>query len=167
MLAVATGYLLDAVEQVGPAHLAAPTPCARWTVRELLAHLGDSTAALLDAVDGEVPLEPVPGGPVAEQAQRLLAALDRPRRPIRIGDRVLRHDLFVAAAALELAVHGWDLNTAMHRPHPIPETLAQQLIDANAPTGPPEFGPPTTPPPSASPAQRLLASLGRNCHVPC
>ena len=36
MIDVAAAYLVDALEQVGPADLDAPTPCSEWTVRDLL-----------------------------------------------------------------------------------------------------------------------------------
>jgi uncharacterized protein (TIGR03086 family) len=160
VIEAAAKYLAEALEHVGPADLGAPTPCTEWTVRDLLAHLGDATAVLLEAADGAVDVEPRFGGPVLARA-RLLAAGGLPRGPVRIGDRELDGDLLDAAGALELAVHGWDLNTALGRIEPIPETLALQLLSAGLPVDRPEFAPATTPSPTATAAGRLLSSLGR------
>jgi uncharacterized protein (TIGR03086 family) len=162
----AAAYLVDSLEQVRPDDLGAPTPCTEWTVRDLLAHLGDATAALLEAADGVVAHEPRFGGPVLARA-RLLAAGGVPPGPVRIGDRMLGGDLLDAAGALELAVHGWDLATALRRTSPIPETLARQLLSVciALPVDRPEFAPAITPPPAATDAQRLLNLLGRNSHA--
>ena len=166
MIRAAARYLVDALEHVRPPDLAASTPCPEWTVRDLLAHLGDATAALLEAADGAVALDARFGGPVLVRA-RLLAEGNATCVPVRVGDRGLAPDLFDAAGALELAVHGWDLNTALHRVAPIPQNLARQLLSACATLTieRPEFGPATTVPPSATAAERLLSSVGRNSHA--
>lgn len=166
MIRAAAAYLADAIDRVGPHDLGAPTPCSEWTVDDLLTHLGDATAALLEAADGVVDAEPRHGGPVLARA-RLLAVCGVPSGPVQVGDRLLDGDLLDAAGALELAVHGWDLNTAVHRSDPIPEALARRLLPvcARLPFARPEFAPATTPPPAATAAQRLLSTLGRNLHV--
>jgi hypothetical protein len=163
VITAAAAYLVDALERVGPADLDAPTPCTEWTVRDLLAHLGDATAALLEAADGTVDAEPRFGGPVLTRARLLAGGV--PPGPVRIGDRVLDGDLLDAAGALELTVHGWDLNTALGRVDPIPETLARQLLSAALPIDEPEFAPAMPAPPAATAAQRLLSSVGRNSHA--
>ena len=164
MITEAATYLAGALERIGPADLDARTPCTEWTVRDLLAHLGDATAVLLEAADGAVDAEPRFGGPVLART-RLLAAAGVPLGPVRIGDRELDGELLDAAGALELAVHGWDLNTALGRTDPIPENLARRLLSAALPVDRPEFAPATTPPPAATAAQRLLSSLGRTSHA--
>jgi uncharacterized protein (TIGR03086 family) len=162
----AAAYLVDSLEQVRPDDLDAPTPCTEWTVCDLLVHLGDATAALLEAADGVVTDEPRFGGSVLARA-RLLAAGGVPPGPVQVGDRVLDGDLLDAAGALELAVHGWDLGTALRRTSPIPENLARQLlvVCAALPVDRPEFAPAITPPLAATAAQRLLNFLGRNNHA--
>lgn len=166
MITEAAAYLVGALEQVGPGDLDAPTPCTEWTVRDLLAHLGDATAAVLEAAEGVVAEGPRFGGPVLARA-RLLAAGGLPPGPVRIGARVLDGDVLDAAGALELAVHGWDLNAALGRPDPIPETLARQLLQTCAalPIDRPEFAPAITSPPGATAAEWLLNAVGRTSHA--
>jgi uncharacterized protein (TIGR03083 family) len=45
-------------EAVRPEQLALPTPCAEWTVQQLIDHLVGGTAYLLAAVAGHQPIAP-------------------------------------------------------------------------------------------------------------
>jgi hypothetical protein len=71
-----------------------------------------------------------------------------------------------AAAALEVAVHGWDISRACGQRQPIPRALATSLL-VIAPvlvprTGrPPLFAAPVTAGATADPSDRLAAFLGR------
>lgn len=65
LLEQAAGYGLDSVAAVTPGHLGRPTPCAGWSVADLLWHLRESMSALQEAPDhGAVALLP-PGDPPA------------------------------------------------------------------------------------------------------
>jgi len=69
-------------------------------------------------------------------------------------------------AALEIAVHGWDMSQACGHRRPIPQPLAAGLLTL-APLLVPEtgrhplFAAPATVPPGAGPSDRLAAFLGR------
>ena len=70
------------------------------------------------------------------------------------------------AAALEVAVHGWDMSRACGQRHPIPRALATGLL-AIAPLLVPHVGrhplsaAPATVPATAGPSDQLAAFLGR------
>src|SRR4051812_3508278 len=58
LLERAVGYTLGALRLVTPDSLANPTPCTAWDLRDLLAHMNDSLAAVQEAADlGDVLLE--------------------------------------------------------------------------------------------------------------
>ena len=71
-----------------------------------------------------------------------------------------------AAAALEVAVHGWDINQACGQRQPIPRALAAALLEIALVLVPstgrhPLFAAPVTVPATAAPSDRLAAFLGR------
>jgi uncharacterized protein (TIGR03086 family) len=75
--------------------------------------------------------------------------------------------LIAGAGAIEVTVHGWDVAAACGRPRPIPDELADELLDLSVllvrgPDRPGRFGRPVAVPVDASPGDRLLAYLGRH-----
>ena len=170
----AISYTLGSIALVTPPMLARRTPCTHWTLRDLLAHLGDSMDALLEAAEtGRVALAPAAGPDavvpmVRERAVRLLGAWANAGADlsVRIQDAPLTAPVIAAAGAVEVTVHGWDVAQACGRPRPIPADLAAELLDLSVllvrPADRPGcFGRPV-PVPGDSPAgARLLAFLGR------
>jgi hypothetical protein len=70
-------------------------------------------------------------------------------------------------AAVEIAVHGWDIACACQRPQPIPPALAAGLLQAVPPLVPPAardtlFAAPVPVSPQAIPSDQLIAWLGRS-----
>jgi uncharacterized protein (TIGR03086 family) len=179
LLELAAGYGLVSLAGIPPARLAAPTPCAGWNLRMLLEHLGESVTALREAADlGCVgvapPAAPVPvvpaGGPaevVADEIRRLVDGWTRAeRRTVTVGGRPLERSVLEVVAALEIAVHGWDVATARGRPRPIPVGLALGLtralpLVAGDLVRPGLFAAPVPASPLGSPGDRLVALLGR------
>ena len=171
-------YARKSVFRVTAQELSHPTPCQQWDLRALLNHLNDSLQALFAArTTGRVGLESVspPGG--TDDAP--LAAFDKystllrrhgpvcgARRGVLVGDLPLAEDLLVAAGAIEMSVHGWDVGQAVGRPDSLPERLARELL-AIAPlvvagtSRSPHFGPVVAVPPTSGSATQLLAYLGR------
>ncbi|MGV9566389.1 TIGR03086 family metal-binding protein [Streptomyces sp. NPDC003480] len=164
----------------------APTPCAGWTLRRLMAHmtaqhLGFAAAAAGETSDTSVweekPLED-PGRAYADAVGRVLDAF--------AADGVLERDFwlpeihpkmrFAAARAisfhfLDYVVHGWDVAASLG----IPAAYDADLVDAAAevartevPEGPARerpgaaFRPPLALTGRESAEDRLLAVLGRD-----
>lgn len=174
LLERAVAYLLGSLEGLDHRQLARPTPCPRWDLRALLAHLDDAVLALHEAAwTGSVGLEmsSVDGDPVAsvrEHAGRLLGAWACPSSPgaVFVAGSPLTAGIVTGTGALEVAIHGWDLARARGADHPLPPGLAEELLDLAplfvAPTDRPgRFAPPVTLAAGAPAADRLLAFLGR------
>lgn len=161
-------------------HLALPTPCSGWTVRDLLAHVIGGDYAYIELLHGGS----------AEQCRSLLGSFqigDDPLEQFRCSaagmiaafrepgtlERTVQHPMGELSArqllgmrVSEWAIHGWDLARALN----IGDSLDAELIesiyarlaprgDALARTG--YFQPPAGVPDTAPTQDRLLDLLGR------
>ncbi len=179
LLERAVDYALGSLDDVTPAHLAYPTPCAEWDLRALLDHLNDSLLALHEAASiGRV--YPDAGDwaqtqgvdPVAllrDRASRLVGAwtAPRPRREVSVGELELTAAVLTTAGAFEVAVHGWDVAAACGRTRPIPAGLAEEMLDladllVTPADRPARFATAVAAPNGATPGDRLVAFLGRH-----
>lgn len=144
----------------------------------MLAHLEDSLDAFTEAADGRIGVGP-PAGDGArvevlrEKACALLGAWScdpSGRTCVAVGDSDLASPLLVATAALEVAVHGWDVSRATGQGAPIPADLARGLLAvAEQSVDPLDRGVRfATARPASGPSYdaRLLAFLGRDPGVP-
>ena len=113
-----------------------PTPCAEWSLVDLLLHMDDALEAFHEAAGGHVsppvPRHPATPGALVERlrfsACRLLEAWSRPvPTSVTVGELPLPTTLLLDAAALEIAVHGWDV-AATTGGRRMPESLAGRLI---------------------------------------
>jgi len=172
LLERALGYTRVMLADVRPDHLEAQTPCTRWTLTRLLAHMEDALDAFTEAASGQVYVEPVPASDdridnLREKACALLGAWTEARPPtVDVGDRRLDPPLLVAMAALEIAVHGWDVAQATGKGAPIPDDLARGLLPiAEHVIGPADrgsrFAAPRSLGASTVPSDILLAFVGR------
>jgi hypothetical protein len=98
-------------------------------------------------------------------AELLCAAFAVDEPPIRVEGVPVPRGMIVAAGAVEIAVHGWDVWAACGGLAPVPAELAEplvrelpQLIDVRDGL----FGPPVAVPALACPGARLVAYLGRD-----
>lgn len=167
-------YTRVALAAVRPTALTRRTPCARWDLGALLAHMDDALDAFLEAAGGTVATSPshraegAGPGTVASLQHKACALLGtwstaRPvRGPVVVGGAPVEPGLLVAAAALEITVHGWDVATALGLDHPVPGSLAAALLPlARATADPEHFAEPLPVPEGAGDGVRLLAALGR------
>ncbi|MDT9593052.1 TIGR03086 family metal-binding protein [Nocardioides zeae] len=179
LLERALAWTCGHLARVRPADLDRTTPCEDWDLRALLAHMEDSLDAFAEAAAGfVVPLpparlvqHPVARVPVLQaKAGALLGSWTRPVVPlVRTGSAVLPARVLVAAAALEIAVHGWDVASALAGPGDgdsvLPGALALQLLPVAEATIAPEDRPSRFARPnpawSSTPSERLLCFLGR------
>ncbi len=175
MLAAAGTYLDAAVRGLYEDELARPTPCAYWTVADLLLHVSESLD-VLRAIHNVGHAEVRPLGTDAatlEQGIRTRTAATvhaayavDGRASVNIADLQLPEELLLAVTALEMGVHGWDIVQARGIACPMPEDLAADLLHAALKTVPAadrgdEFGSPSPTTRRAAPTQKLLAWLGR------
>jgi hypothetical protein len=84
---------------------------------------------------------------------------------VLVGDRPAPARLLICAAALEIAVHGWDVGQATGHPRDLPDGLALALLPVarvvvGAEDRPGRFAPPLPPAPG-TPSAELLHYLGR------
>jgi uncharacterized protein (TIGR03086 family) len=181
LLESAARYALAGAGLITPQLLTCATPCSGWDLAALLNHLSDSIEVLREAIAtgtagtpaGAAALpDPRPGcDPVPRlrgQAERLLAACAAvpPGRPVAVDDRELTAGIVAVTGALEIAVHGWDIWATSGAVRPVPPGLAAALLPAAAvlvspATRPGLFAEPVRLPGPASPAEQLIAFLGR------
>lgn len=179
LLEPSISYALGAVLAVTPQLLSRPTPCKEWDLGMLLRHSCESLAAIGEGIEaGRVALEPAtedsdlaadPARVFRDRAGQLLDAWTSPghrHHVIEIADCPLAASGMAAAAALEVAVHGWDISRACGERHPIPRALAASLLGIAPLLVPrtgrhPLFAAPVTVPATAGPSDRLAAFLGR------
>ena len=182
LLGWAISYALASARLATPQRLPGPTPCAGWDLGSLLDHVSDSVDVLHEAITtgcvgaglaaGDDGPEPDPVRGLYRRACRLLAAC-APAAPadpaglsVVIGDRELAARMVVAAGAIEITVHGWDISVACGSRRPVPADLAALLLPI-APlfitpgTRAGLFADPVPVPGRACPGDQLVAFLGR------
>ena len=178
LLRRAADYALDAVDTTTPDLWSRATPCTGWNLRMLLRHSYESVTALHEGLaTGRIVLCPgggavEPGADVANDLRACVAMLlddwcrAGDHETVAIADRDLTVSVLAGAAAIEIAVHGWDIAQASGYPHPIPLDLGADLLaiatrllsDGNRH---PLFAPPVPLDDPADPSEKLLAFLGR------
>lgn len=176
LLERAINYTLGSLHMVTPQCLPYATPCADWDLRALLVHLDDSFLVLHEAADsgGVVPTAPDHGradpvGAVRDRACQLLGAwanAGQAQHVVSVAGAPLTGGLVTGTGAIEAAVHGWDIARACGRNHPIPASLAEEMLAlarllVSAEDRPGQFAPAIQVGPAAAPGDRLVAFLGR------
>lgn len=165
-------YTRGALAVVRSDHLGLTTPCRGWPLTLLLAHLDDGLDAYAQAASGQVSLvanrslSPIES--IRDKACALLGWwLDHPPDEVAVGELRLPSQTLVAAAAVEIALHGWDLHATVGAPVPVPADLAGPLLTvARVVVGEDDrhgcFAAPVPVAPDPCESQQLLAFLGRS-----
>jgi len=179
LLEPSISYALGAAVAITPDQLSRRTPCQDWDLRMLLRHASESLAATAEGIetggvgpdpaaeDGDLAADPARG--FRERAGQLLDACTGPGHQgqvIEIAGCPLAAGVMAGAAALEVAVHGWDISRACGQRQPIPRALATGLLAIARLLVPragrhPLFAAPVTVPATAGPSDQLAAFLGR------
>ncbi|MGZ5401054.1 MAG: hypothetical protein ACXWDM_13685 [Nocardioides sp.] len=164
-------YTRGALAEVRVDHLGLATPCRGWPLALLLAHMDDALDAYSQAATGQVSLVAKQSlSPIESIRDRACALLgwwlDHPPDEVEVGDRRLSSHTLVAAAALEITVHGWDLHATVGAPVDVPADLAAPLLTiARVVVGDDDrdgcFAAPVPAVPDACDSRQLLAFLGR------
>ncbi len=158
----ALAQITDVLGQVTPEDLERPTPCSEWTVADLSDHVVNSVAGMATMASGGQPdftnttHHDDPAAAVQREGQALVNALGSSSGTFPEG-----------MAAAELAVHTYDLTTALGRSTAdldpeIAETglafMSASMTDDNRGSA---FGPPQPAPDDATAYQRIAAFAGR------
>lgn len=158
-----------------------PTPCEQWDVTQVLQHAaGDQVGFAAKLTGGPGPsYDPfAPSGtldgspaellePALTSAADAFAAVDPAATdvPVPLPPFTLSAPLAVEAAALDAAIHAWDIAVATGQPSPLKPSLAVALrpvADALAdPLRGFAYGPAIEPEPGADDVTSLLNYLGR------
>jgi uncharacterized protein (TIGR03086 family) len=156
----------DELDHVQPDRLSQPTPCGDWDVATLADHLVAAPAKFVTMMRGEQPDWTAPPPHVRESwgAEFRVHADDLSHAWHELeGDPPTP----VAWQVAEIAVHTWDLVTALGRPTDrLDPEVAQVALDFMRSSLQPEmrdpaFGPEQTPAADAGPYEKLAAFAGR------
>jgi uncharacterized protein (TIGR03086 family) len=169
----ALSYTRVTLNHVTDTDLSRATPCERWNLGQLLAHMEDALDAFDEGSRGAIDLDDrTPARVRVSNLQRkacgLLAAWSRPGPPsVRIGEYDVDTEVVALTAALEITVHGWDVAQAVGAELPIPPRLARDLLPVAGWLVPESdrgtrFAAPLRPPEPATDEQRLVAFVGRD-----
>lgn len=177
----AIGSTRSVLSKVTPAQMGDATPCASWTVRDLVNHIigehyffaGSVIQGSAPATDGEAP--DFTGGDLVaafdEAAKQSVAAFSETGamdKMLTMPFGTLPGTAFVGVAAVDTFAHGWDLAKATGQQTDLDPALADELtpiaagfvVDAvRGPDGVAPFGPEVEA--GGSAADRLAAFLGR------
>jgi uncharacterized protein (TIGR03086 family) len=177
---------VDVVALVTPADLRRPTPCAGWTLADLLAHMsaqhhGFAAAAAGRGTDPQAwrtrPLGARPDATYAAAADEVIAAfgadgvLDaRFALPEFSTEVTFSGRRAIGFHLVDYVVHAWDVARALDVRLDLPEDVVEAALPVAeaVPDGPGRlkpgaaFAPRLPEPPGATPMDRVLALLGRS-----
>ena len=167
LLTVALDQAADLLGRVGDDELSASTPCTDWSVSDLVDHLVNAPAHFTTMMRGEQPDWGAPPPHVgSDREPRFRAAGDELVEAWRAGGDGDRPSPLEWQLA-ELAVHTWDLATAVHRPiGDLDPAVAERGLafmqqGLTADNRAPVFGPERPAPPDADAYARIAAFAGR------
>ena len=174
--------MIDLLAGVAADRLSAPTPCADYSVGDLIDHV-DGVSRGFAALARREAAPPAAGGGrpsaanlgddwregVTKHVWELGQAWDDPaawRGSTDLGGLELPNERWGAIAFTEVVVHGWDLARATDQPFDLPESTLRACFDhvsGFVPTAPVEglWGPAVEVPVDASLLDRLVAVTGR------
>ncbi|WP_407561319.1 TIGR03086 family metal-binding protein [Streptomyces sp. 184] len=168
------------VHRVGPDQWAASTPCAQWSVRDLVNHMtveqlwvppllgGDRVADVGNEFDGDQ-LGDDPAAAWDAAAADARAAFAEPvalARTVHLSYGDSPAESYCAEMAVDAVVHSWDLARGIGADDVLPAELAEfalQTLEPQAPmlAGSGLFADPVQVPPDADAQTRLLGLTGR------
>ncbi len=176
-LAIIIPKLREVAARIDPGQLGAPTPCAKFTVAGVLAHMTGLASAFAPMFRGEVPSESASASGDAEAVAQFEGSMDELLDAVQspgAGDRTMQTPggpmpgaVFARLVAFDGLVHGWDLASSTGQDWELPDSLvaevdgfARQAITADMRDGD-AFAAERQPPDGATAIERLVAFSGR------
>ena len=169
----ATKRAIDVAVGVAPDQLGGPTPCASWSVQDLLDHLTGGTEYLLAALEQREPA-PRQGTTAADYERGVTEVLDGLSAPGALETMCLSPLGFewpvgqaVAGTFMDVLIHTWDLAQATGQDTALDPLLVDACIALFLPEMPERgrqagiIGPAVDVAPDASPQAHLLGAMGR------
>lgn len=173
--------MIDALAGVADDQLASPTPCAEYTVGDLIDHVDGAAQGLTsvagqesgESTDTDAAPEPAAADDwrerLAKHVRMLGEAWDDPAawQGTTMGPGVeLPNERWGRIALTEMVVHGWDIARATGQPFDLPEHTLRACLEHVAefvPKAPIEglWGPAVEVPADASLLDRIVAITGR------
>ena len=172
------------VSQIDDDRWDAPTPCARWTVRDLLTHMTTENRGFAAAARGETSSRdawadrafgPDPRADYAVSADEVVSAFATAAPEFWLPNIQETHRFPAAQAIgfhlLDYVVHAWDVAAAIGCPLTVADDLvaaAREVADRDVPDNERRlrpnagFRPPVDGTDDSDPLRRLLAFLGRD-----
>ncbi|MEV7384604.1 MULTISPECIES: TIGR03086 family metal-binding protein [unclassified Streptomyces] len=150
-----------------------PTPCAKFTVADLVEHLTETLLTAERAARREAPSDEAPAGSpsaLVDAVGRTAAAWSDAAAyegTTKFGEWEMPAVVVASITLQELAVHGWDLARATGRPFSLGEDTGRLVLDAveqiaDQVRGNGGYGPPVAVPADAPAFRRALATSGRD-----
>ncbi|MCU1683688.1 MAG: hypothetical protein JWQ81_4427 [Amycolatopsis sp.] len=161
--------MIDVLAGVADGQLTDPTPCAEYTVRELIDHINLVSQGFAAVARKEDPAPAKEWDNLAQHVQALGEAWDDPaawQGMTDAGGSELPNRLWGRIAFTEMVVHGWDLAKATGQPFDLPDETVRACLDhvtefvPNAPV-PELWGPVVEVTAAASLLDRVVAITGR------
>lgn len=176
LLQRALDYTRDALARITDGDVDRPTPCAGWSLADLLAHMEDALDAFAEAADGTVALHSAAPSALATRVRTLEVKacgllstwMTTTASYVDVGGHPLPVDTLARVAALEIAVHGWDVGRATGQERALPEPLAAALLPSALRIALAEddrFAPPVPVDVEAPAGVHVLALLGRTART--
>lgn len=166
------------VEGIGDDQWGRPTPCAEWSVLDVVQHLVAGNHFFADALTGSSSATPtseirpdLASAAYRASADALLAAFDSPgvlERIVAVPFGAVPGVVALHLRLVEALVHGWDLARATGQQPGLDDELAEQELGftrgklEEIPPDRSPFGPPVSVADDASALDRLAACLGRD-----
>jgi len=155
------------IDRVPGDRLEAPTPCAKWTVRDVIAHMVDNHRHLVTRA-GKSAVDSAEFGPASTAFNEAFADPEVQATPFELGGVPTDGRGVVAVQFADVLVHGWDIGRSAGLDVTLPDELATAALfvtkgfpaDLRGPDGP--FDHPRAVPDDSPAGVRLVAFSGRD-----